>query len=220
VEADEGLPGDLFSVDLWQEGVVQTLAEFIRLHGLRRGNKGEREEWAGEILGEMLKLARAHRKRVSGLELSDAGLAPEDWLCLVGVDSTTRVRLQIRKVRGKALFELTGKDRENRWHDGEGLGHPLTGDGTVPYRGAEPPFLEKERLVCLRPDDFGYWEIRDRILSRAAGFHAALPSLNLAHRLIVSHLRGKATKGTWGRPAPGVPKHQWEPPIKGLSFKA
>lgn len=47
------------------------------------------------------------------------------------------------------------------------------------------------RLVCLRFDDFGYWEIKGRALGKVAGFHAMLPDLNLAHRLIVSYLRGR-----------------------------
>jgi hypothetical protein len=89
----------------------------------------------------------------------------------------------------------------------------------VPYLGAEPGFLERANLVCLRPDDFGYWEVGDRALLAAAGFHAMLPTLNLAHRLIVSHFRGRPTKGVWGRPAPGVPPTQWAPPIRDLELK-
>ena len=217
---DEGLPDDFFSVETWQRGVVDTLAEFIRLHGLRRGNKGQREAWARELLSGMLEMASSHRRRISGLALGEAGLEQDDWLCLIGVDTRTRVRLRIGVKRGEALFDLTGADRRNDWSASDPEERVLTGDGTVPYRGAEPPFLERERLVCVRPDDFGYWEIRDRLLRRAAGFHAVLPTLNLAHRLVVSHLRGRATKGVWGRPPPGVDQKDWTPPIRGLAYKA
>ena len=222
VVTDPELPNDLYDVGTWQDGVVDTLAEFIRLHGLRAGNKGQRTQWARDLLDEILKVARAHRARVEGLRLAqgETGLAPDGWLCLVGVDATTRVRLQVRRLRGRPVFNLAGEDRVNFWGDDDPRKWTQTGDGTVPYRGAEPGFLERQRLVCLRPDDFGYWEIRDRALLKVAGFHAMLPSLNLAHRLIASHFRGRPSHGLWGRPVPGVGKDEWLPPISGLTYKA
>jgi hypothetical protein len=216
VVPDAGLPKDLYAVGTWQPGVVETLAEFIRLNGLRKGTKAERTKWAEELLGSMLDVARAHRDRIERLELGAIGLGPSAWLCLVGVDSETRVRLRIERVGGKPLFNLTSDDRKNRWGEAEPAEGMLTGDGTVPYLGAEPAFLARRNLVCLRPEDFGYWEIADRTLLRVAGFHALLPKLNLAHRLIVSHFRDSRTKGVWGRPAPGVRIEDWDPPIAGL----
>jgi hypothetical protein len=94
----------------------------------------------------------------------------------------------------------------------------LTGDNTVPYLGAKPAFLDVRHLVCVRPGDFGYWELGDRGLATAAGFHGALPTLNLAQRLIVAHLKdAPAGDSHWARPAPDIDDvHNWEPPIRGL----
>lgn len=220
VLTDPGLPDDLYAVDSWQPGVLHTLAEFIRLHGLRKGPKAARLTWAREVLGAMLDRARAHRTRVEQLNLTHTSVgSAEGWLCLVGVDATTRVRLRISRKDDEPFFDLSGKDRSNTWGDGDSTGWDTTGDGTVPFLGAEPAFLNRHHLVCLRPDDFGYWELKDRALLKFAGFHSLLPSLSLAQRLVVSHLRGNATKGVWGRPAPGVDARDWQPPIRHLTLK-
>lgn len=206
---------DFYQVDTWQHGVIDTVAEFIRLHGLRKGNKTERTTRARALLASMLDRAWTHRVRINTLDLAQTSVgSPAGWLCLVGVDATTRVRLEVEQKDGSPLFNLTGADRSNDW-----VGE-LTGDGTVPFLGATPTFLERRRLVCLRPDDFGYWELKDKALLQFAGFHSLLPSLNLSHRLVVSHLRGKPTKGVWARPAPGISDTEWAPPIKGLPIKA
>ncbi len=215
------IPADLYDVDAWQPGVFATLAEFIRLHGLRgRANQGKRRQWAQELLAEMLTLARAHRQRIESFRLDQADMRPEQWLCMIGVDATTRVRLKVERSERHPVFNLTGKDRQNRWGDDDLDAWQLSGDGTVPYRGAEPAFLERHQLVCLRPNDFGYWEVRDRLLTRKAGFHGMLPNLNLAHRLIISHFSGQPVRGTWSRPAPGIEKDEWQSPIRNLEFKA
>jgi pimeloyl-ACP methyl ester carboxylesterase len=217
VVTDPGLPHDLYSVGAWQDGVVQTLSEFIRLHGLRKGTKAERVEWARDLLAQMLDVAKAHRTRVEQLDLRATHLGgPDGWLCLVGVDAKTRVRLRISARSGGPFFELDGKDRCNYWDHADEAARMETGDGTVPLRGAVPSFLERRHLVCLRPDDFGYWELKDKALLALTGFHSLLPGLNLAQRLVVSHLRGRPTKGVWGRPAPGVSQADWAPPIRGL----
>lgn len=219
IEAPPSLPNDLYTVEVWQEGVIKTLAEFIRDHGLQGGNAAKRKNQAKELLGGILEGAKAHRDRVEALKLSQAGLEEHAWLCLVGVDSKTRVGLKIEKKGGKPLFDLSGDHRLNDWGHSDPQRHIFTGDGTVPYSGAEPGFIGRENVVCLRPDDFGYWEFADKVLLRLAGFHAILPRLNLAQRLIVSHLRGKPTKGVWGRPAPGISDSEWSPPIKNLKNK-
>jgi hypothetical protein len=129
------------------------------------------------------------------------------------VDAETRVRLEIRKPGGKSVFRLHSKDRENRWQSSDPAERRLTGDGTVPYEGAVPPFLSEDRLVCVTPGDYGYWEVQDRGLATLAGFHGILPNMNMLHRLIVRFLTGKPDKykNTWGRPAPGVAA--WQPPL-------
>jgi len=68
----------------------------------------------------------------------------------------------------------------------------------VPYLGAQAAFLKTEKLVCVCDDDFGYWELKDRLLEGvAAGLHATLPLMNLVQRLVVSHFleRGMAKSG-------------------------
>ena len=114
----------------------------------------------------------------------DAGVDTSRWLCIVGVNSETRVGLKIDKVAGKPSFDLTSQDRDDRWRSStEPEKRVMTGDGTVPYLGARPTFLAPENLVCLTPDDFGYWELADRALLGPVGFHGLLPKMNLIHRL-------------------------------------
>ena len=183
--------------------------------------KGDRDDEARELLKQMLAMARTHRMRLEQLTLANTSVGtPDGWLCLVGVDATTRVRLRITMQKGAPFFELAGEARCNEWHTNDDKKRFDTGDGTVPLRGAEPGFLDRKNLVCLRPDDFGYWELKDKALLAAAGFHSLLPGLNLAQRLVVSHFRGYATKGVWGRPVPGVSQADWAPPIRGLELKA
>lgn len=216
---DQDIPDTLFDRRAWQTSVEQTLASFIASHGVERTNKTERERQAAELFGNLLDAARAHREKLESFRLADAGLSAEDWLCVVGVDAETRVRLKIDSHYNKPLFDLTSDDRKNAWGSNDRNERFLTGDGTVPLEGAQPAFLEPSNLVCVRPRDFGYWELRDRVLQRASGFHGMLPNLNLAHRLIVSHFRGESRKGTWGRPMPSVSDDDWRPPIAGLERK-
>jgi hypothetical protein len=138
------------------------------------------------------------------------------WLTVVGVDSKTRVQLQIKDNHGKPDFNLTSDDRQNKWTDGSTPQEKeQTGDGTVPFAGAIPKFLEKRNLVLVTPDDFGYWEIGDRVLIDVAGFHSMMPKMNMLHRLIVRFLADKPDvhKNTWGLPAPGITNKEWKPPL-------
>lgn len=91
----------------------------------------------------------------------------------------------------------------------------MTGDGTVPFEGAIPAFLNEKNLVCVTPDDYSYWEVGDRLLSSTAGFHGILPNMDMLHRLVVRHFTGRPDKhgNTWGWPAPGVARAQWSPPL-------
>ncbi len=214
---EAGKPVDLHDAAAWQDGVVETLAEFIRLTAARPPKTSDRKQQAKELLQSMLDEAKAFRARVHGFDLASAGLDPSRWLCLVGVDAKTRVALTRKVVNGKPRFDLRDDDRTNEWaKEGRSV---RTGDGTVPYQGACPTFLSRKHLVCLRPDDLGYWELGDRALSMAAGFHGALPTLNLAQRLIVAHLKGAtANDSHWARPGPDVDDvAEWDPPIRGLS---
>jgi hypothetical protein len=120
---------------------------------------------------------------------------------------------------GKPWFELTDGDIRNEWGSGDPQTAIYTGDNTVPYLGARTKFIPTEQVVCVTPGDFGFWEIKDRLLEKT-GLHASLPNMNLVQRLVVSHLKDQIYGDVWGRPAPdldaGTP---WDPPIQGLLRK-
>ncbi|MGH0036495.1 MAG: esterase/lipase family protein [Myxococcota bacterium] len=204
----------LFDPATWQPGVVQTIEEYIRLHGVERGGRRQQAE---DLFGRLLAGAHAHRRRLESLELEGAGLqgGVDGWLCIVGVDAKTRVSLRIESRRGKPRFDLRSADRHNDWDDGPDP--TQTGDGTVPYAGARSGFVPLEKIVCLSPDDFGYWEVKDRALEKVAGFHGILPNMNLARRLVAAHLKGERGRGLRGRRPPDLPAEvAWSPPVSGI----
>jgi hypothetical protein len=75
--------------------------------------------------------------------------------------------------------------------------------------------------VCVTPDDFGYWEIQDKLTTTIAGFHGILPNMDMLHRLIVAFLTDRKDKhgNIWGKRAPGVAPGAWKPPQAGLEDK-
>ena len=198
---DDGMQSDIFHPDAWQPNVHATIAR-------------QAADWdmtGADLFRQMLDEARAHRERISGLTLSEE----RDWLAIVGADAKTRVALRIRRGdHGLPRFDLRSAERLNNWDERDNGERRRTGDGTVPLAGALPPFLDESRLVCLIPGDFGYWELRDRALSGLAGFHAALPKMNMLHRLILRFLldKGDPYGNTWGRRLPGLA--EWEPPLE------
>ncbi|MCC7384638.1 MAG: alpha/beta hydrolase [Deltaproteobacteria bacterium] len=220
-----GVKTDLFDPAAWQPGVAATLSEFIRQHAPDPPEaKKDLKKEARDLLRVLLDGARSFINGVERLDLGALGMKPSQWLAIIGVDSTTRVRLRIDP---GPSFDLTSEDRANAWGSKKAAEAELTGDGTVPFAGAVPTFLPRESLVCVRPADFGYWEVADRAAVAVAGFHPILPKLNLAHRLIASFLLdNRSTKalpparnGTWARGAPRVPRDAWSPPIAGLAWK-
>jgi pimeloyl-ACP methyl ester carboxylesterase len=225
LQIEQGLPQtSLFDPALVQPSVVDTIAEFIRLNGL---NKRDRAAQARELLATMLDQARTHRERIEKFKLADAGLAAEDWLCVVGVGSVTRVKMAIKNDKGKPLYDLSSAYRMNEWSNATSEEtRRLTGDGTVPFAGAIPGFLALENLVCVTPTDYGYWELQDRTVSSQAGFHGILPNMDMLHRMLTVHFQGqqanrkqKKYDNIWGRPAPGVTGENWAPAIAGLAVK-
>ena len=227
---------DLFDVETWQLSVLQTIAEHIRIVGRDPMlSESKRMEAAKIILDRMLDEARAHRKTVDGFKLSDAGLIPSDWLCIVGLGEKTRTELIIKsrqeidaEAEDEPFFDLDGDQRKNGYpagnKDAKGAQVIETGDGTVPYLGARPTFLSVNNLVGVCDSDFGYWEARDRLAEAAAGLHGLIPGMNLVQRLVVAHLRGKNHEpgvggpGLWGRLPPDLTGN-WEPAIVGLTVK-
>ena len=213
VDAAAGLVDDLFLPEAWQPGILDSLASFISLHGLDPSNQAAQ---ATALLKAMLDGAWKHRTRLERLSLEDS----KTWLCLVGVNETTRTALRILPdPAGQPRFELTERDVRNDWEADDPAQHVFTGDNTVPYLGARAKFIPTEQVVCVTPDDFSFWEFKDRLLENT-GFHSTLPSLNLAQRLVVSHFKGEMYGDVWGRPAPDLPPGQkWDPPIQNLPRK-
>lgn len=210
------LPSDLFDPSIWQPSILESIEEFIRLHGRETTNQATRKTMARRLFNAMLAAAKAHRARIDTLDLSTTGLASSDWLCVVGVDATTRVTLEIEETRNQPYFKFHTADRDNKWNDPSGgpALRRMTGDGTVPLAGAIPGFLPYESLVCLTPDDFGFWEIADKAALRVGGFHGILPNMDVLHRTIVRFFTGRSDRhgNTWGRAAPGA-EENWNPPL-------
>jgi hypothetical protein len=159
--------------------------------------------------------------RVDGLDLGAKGFSADRWLCVIGVGATTRVRMLVEREGGDPVFRLNSKDRLNHWGHKTEATRKLTGDGTVHFKAAVPAFLPYASLVCVSPDDYGYWELADRATTKLAGFHGILPNMNMLHRLLVRHFtgRGDPRGNTWGRPPPGVTKNKWKPPVQPLRAK-
>ncbi len=202
----------LFDVKNWQPSILESLAEYVRLHSVEviRSKKG-RLKRAGEILSGLLSVAKNHRGRVNSLKLAKGknGLSNGDWLAVVGVGEPTRQEVQVKTVGRRIRFDI-GDDPTV---DDEAL----SGDGTVPLRGALPPFLGQEKVVAVDRGGFGMFEVGDRLLLRAAGLHAMLPTMNLVQRLVIGHLRKRFRPSLKGaRPVPGVTRKKWSPPISGL----
>ncbi len=211
---DPKLPTSLFDAGLWQRGVIDSIVEFVRLHAV---SKLDRQQQAQTLFTSLLQDALAHRNRIKTFQLSKAGLRPEDWLCVAGVDSVTRVKLKIKKTSRGPMFDLGSDYRLNQWriNANDPADWYLTGDGTVPLASAVPSFLKPENVVCVTPDDFGYWEVQDKVAAKVAGLHAIMPNMDMLHRMVVRHFTGRAdfSGNTWGCPAPGVSDIQWRPPL-------
>ncbi|MBI3513818.1 MAG: alpha/beta hydrolase [Proteobacteria bacterium] len=213
IDVAPGIPASPFDPGFWQSSIIDTIKEYIRLYGLDRSDRTQR---ALALFTELLKGAADHRARVDGLDLKAVGLSAGDWLCVVGVGSTTRVKLTVIKGNRGPDFAFKSDDRTDRWGDTDAAQRRLTGDGTVPFEGAVPKFLALENLVCVTPKDFGYWEIEDRAFAAIAGFHGILPNMDMLHRLIVAHFTGRPDRhgNIWGQPAPGVDPKRWDPAVK------
>jgi len=217
VNTGPGLPNSLFNPSVWQPTIVQSIKEWIRLNGLPTESPSQ---LAKKVFSNLLMEGKKHRTRTNNFKLADAGLSPDRWLAVVGVDSETRVHVKIEMKGKNPEFVFNEKDDlKNMWND-DILEQPKasreTGDGTVPFEGAIPKFLNLENLVCVTPDDYGFWELKDKALTKFGGFHGILPNMNMLHRLIVRFFKNipDTRHSTWGRPAPGVTKKDWDPPLR------
>ncbi len=208
----------IFSPNVWQASILQTIEEYVRLYAVDPGRKSDRAKQAADLFLALLTTAREHRDSIESMRLPDLGLKPADWLAVVGLGSRTRVLLEIAPgAGGKPQFVISSDQRLDEYTDQGSASDRayLTGDGTVPFEGAVPGFLARENLVCVTADDYGYWEIQDRLTTKVGGFHGILPNMDMLHRLIVRHFKDTPDKykNTWGRPAPGVALKDWDPPL-------
>lgn len=201
VTAAPGTNYTLFDPDSWQPSILETLGEYIKRFQARKN--------ARALLSEYLEFARVFRDMGNGLTLKDALPEGKDgWMPIVGVGSPTRQAASIIKdANGNPRFDV-GEPQEGWEKDHTST---VTGDGTVPFLGACPAenVLERDRLVCVSPDEFEFLEIKDRGLAKLAGFHAALPTVNLVQRLTLRFLKRDFGGGLKARPAPGVATPKW-----------
>lgn len=209
-----GLSQDIFDPAVWQPSVLETITDFFRRYS-REPDRAE--ERSAALFREMLTRAGNFLNALKRFKLSSANLQDTDWLFIAGVGEETRVRVALKKEQDEIMFDVPSMELKNQVHLGE------TGDNTVPYFGAVPPFWAetraKRKLVCVVKDDFAFLgEALDRTLGsrRLAGFHGVLPAMDLVHRLICRHLSDGTDKygNTWGRRAPDLAPGAWDPPFE------
>jgi len=199
----------LFQPAVWQRSILQTIRRYILDYGKDPQNPGDENA----VFAALLQEAMQHRNGIETLDLAAIGFDPNDWLCVCGIGSKTRVRAAV-----VAATDSTGNPvPEFRFDPANDLkndpGTDLTGDGTVPLLGALPTFLPREMVVCVTPDDFDFWEGLDIILMKAGGgFHGLMPTMDMIHRLIVNFFRPGTRGDYWGQPAPGIADADWAPP--------
>lgn len=219
VETAAGGSTDLFQPANWQASVPLSVAQYIRLYSVQPARTPEQIKTAAdELFASMLADAKTYCQRVDSLDLAATSLGGKDgWLCVVGVGEKTRVRTRIVTEDGSQWFDLDrSEDVTNQWPKGKNKTE--TGDGTVPYLGAKPAFLDTANLVCVSKGDYGWAEVGDRALAQFGGLHGALPVMNLSHRLISSHFLGGRVGDLWGHTPPDL-EGAWAPPLKGLKQK-
>ena len=210
---EAGKAVDIFDPKNMQRSVVKSLTEFVRLYsvGVR---SHDRERKAEDILANMLRAARKHRRNIETFRAANAGLRHSDWLAIAGAGQKTRMQMAIRLKKGKPRFVIDEDQFVNELSDGNRTSL-RTGDGTVPLPAAIPPFLRRSNLVCVTEEDLGLFELRDRFLVEVGGFHGLLPRVNLVQRLVAKHLQPGYGGEVWGRRLPGGAS--WRPPVAGLA---
>lgn len=197
-------PGVLFNSNRWQTSILSTLKTFNDRYQLPKDPALD----AAAVLTSMLVQAQTHREALEKLKLPD----PKRWLCIVGVNAKTRVGMSISKdPQGRIWFDV--EEAVDEFEKGKTPSkRTRTGDGTVPYNGAQCAFVPKNQIICVTPSDYGFFEIKDRVLDNV-GLHANLPNMNLVQRLIISHFLQSQQGDLGGQPGPDVPAKDWDPPL-------
>jgi len=231
------LPLDLFATENWQESIVGSIAESLRqyttdptLAAPGPGADLMRQAAAVKLLARRLQACRDLHTLIDGLKPDDVLLDKNGWLPLVGMDEATRFAAGLSVVTDA----VTSKTRRE-WdfliaESGyDGSKDPAAaqefrlrlGDGVVPLRGAVPPWMPRERVVCVAERDFqGFLGLEDIMVRKFTSLHVTLPVMNLAQRWVLSFLKGRRWGDVWGRPLPDVKPAAWQPPIPGVDRKA
>jgi pimeloyl-ACP methyl ester carboxylesterase len=211
ITLEDGRGVNIFDSRYWQSSIINSIAEIIRLRGLP---SNDIDSEARNLFIRILSMSADYKAIVNNFTLESAGMDSRHWLAVAGADSETRVQVRIKYVNDIPQFVFSSGDRKNLWEDDDANIKMETGDGTVPLRGAIPRFLKRDNIVVATPDDFGYWEFQDKLVSKASGFHGMLPNMDMMHRLIVRFFKDRLdnNSNTWGRPLPGVT--QWQPPLE------
>lgn len=211
-------PKQFTNPQAWQPSIVNFLSDYITNTGLPIEDARAQ---ANELFRRFLAGTESNKDAIAKLNLNRHGLNQNKWLAVVGVDRDTRVKIEVKKgVGGKPEYVFDHPHTMNTWDDEKPKKQWLmTGDGTVPLSGAIPPFLGREKLVLITPDDYGFWEVKDKVVDSLGGFHGILPNMNLVHRLLIRFFTNQTAanrdkyKNTWGRAMPDS-VNKWDPPIK------
>ena len=209
VVTTDGKEADIFLEENWQQGILDTLATFVERFGL---STTKPDNQARDLLTAMLDQAWKHRLRLERLKLADS----KRWLCIVGVGGKTRQDLTLKfdARTERPLFEL-GEETDEWSQNHNSI---RTGDNTVPFSGAQCSFVPANEIICLSPDEFAFFEFKDRLINQL-GFHSSLPSMNLVQRLVVSHFLGWKQGKLEGYPSPEIDPKTWDPPVAGIKPK-
>ena len=152
------LPQTLFDASVWQPSVLETIGEYVHKHSSVKRTRPNSDKQAIKLFDALLSEAKTYTERIKNFTLDKAGIAPENWMAVIGVGSVTRTGVTIKQDApdGRVSFYFDpDKDLNDRWDDDNATAQErrLTGDGTVPFEGAVPSFIPENRLVLISPDD-------------------------------------------------------------------
>jgi pimeloyl-ACP methyl ester carboxylesterase len=230
-------PLDLLVTGSWQESIVGSIAESIRQYTTdaelaKPGPEADqlRQAAAVKLLASRLQACRDLHTLIDTLRPDDVLLDKNGWLPLVGIDEETRFAAGLSVVTDPAtnrtrrewdfLIADSGYDGSKDPASAQEFRLRL-GDGVVPVRGSVPPWIARERVVCVAERDFqGFLGLEDVVVRKFTSLHVTLPLMNLAQRWVLSFLKGRRWGDVWGRPLPDVKAAAWQPPVAGVDRKA
>jgi hypothetical protein len=190
--------------NLWDGSSVMSSVE-------RYCQKMEAQTTGAERFKELRAGAAAQRKDLEALDVKTALGSADNWLPIVAFGQETNIRVQIVS-RKPVEFDFK---KGNKGDD--------TGDNTVPFLGAIPPFnlatgaggspTPKERLVGIVKGDASFGEFTDWF-GAASGLglgslHSFLPRMDAVQAIVFGFLREVPPKfKAKAHPVPGVGGHR------------